>query len=125
MSVECSECERDARGGHDPTCSRCAHCSTCGCALVVLDEEVGDICPYCIRIAHLEQQRDAARESTQVWGRRARNGERQLAEARGVGTDLQHIIESVLEREGRYSELSIDTLTMWRDTLLAANPEGD
>ncbi len=22
MSVECSECERDARGGHDPSCSR-------------------------------------------------------------------------------------------------------
>ena len=22
MSVECSECERDLRGGHDPECSR-------------------------------------------------------------------------------------------------------
>ena len=22
MSIECSECERDARGGHDPSCSR-------------------------------------------------------------------------------------------------------
>lgn len=22
MSLECSECERDMRGGHDPTCSR-------------------------------------------------------------------------------------------------------
>jgi hypothetical protein len=22
MSVECSECERDLRGGHDPSCSR-------------------------------------------------------------------------------------------------------
>jgi len=22
MSIECSECERDLRGGHDPSCSR-------------------------------------------------------------------------------------------------------
>ena len=22
MSMECSECERDLRGGHDPSCSR-------------------------------------------------------------------------------------------------------
>ena len=32
MSLECSECERDLRGGHDPSCSRyrkpCEDCRT-------------------------------------------------------------------------------------------------
>jgi hypothetical protein len=31
MSLECSECERDLRGGHDPTCSRYRQsCDSCG-----------------------------------------------------------------------------------------------
>lgn len=31
MSIECSECERDLRGGHDPSCSRyrVPGCSRC------------------------------------------------------------------------------------------------
>lgn len=30
MSLECSECERDLRGGHDPECSRFVPCPACG-----------------------------------------------------------------------------------------------
>jgi hypothetical protein len=29
MSIECSECERDLRGGHDPACSRYSPCPLC------------------------------------------------------------------------------------------------
>jgi hypothetical protein len=29
MSIECGECERDLRGGHDPSCSRVRHPDCC------------------------------------------------------------------------------------------------
>lgn len=40
MSIECSECEQDLRGGHDPSCSRYVKiiCS-CGHLLEEHDEE--------------------------------------------------------------------------------------
>jgi hypothetical protein len=37
MSLECSECERDLRGPHDPSCSRYVH-HAADCALL-RDEE--------------------------------------------------------------------------------------
>jgi len=30
MSLECGECERDVRGGHDDECSRAMKCDACG-----------------------------------------------------------------------------------------------
>jgi hypothetical protein len=29
MSIECAECERDVRGGHDDECSRASRCTRC------------------------------------------------------------------------------------------------
>ena len=33
MSIECGECERDLRGGHDDTCSRAWKCPECKTAV--------------------------------------------------------------------------------------------
>jgi hypothetical protein len=44
MSIECAECERDLRGGHDPSCSRHRYC-TCGHGQSSHDfENDGDCC---------------------------------------------------------------------------------
>lgn len=48
MSFECSECERDMRGGHDPLCSRATmldeHFNICD----ECDEEI--LCPEGMRV---------------------------------------------------------------------------
>lgn len=43
MSLECSECERDLRAGHDPSCSRYEVCQ-CGHGRGVHDEEWPGVC---------------------------------------------------------------------------------
>ena len=49
MSTECSECEHDLRMGHAADCSRCPRCVGCGESLRVEDEEIGYVCPQCLR----------------------------------------------------------------------------
>lgn len=40
MSAECSECERDLRGGHDPSCSRYVSPPRCvKCGKFVFDDD--------------------------------------------------------------------------------------
>lgn len=50
MSLECSECERDLRGGHDEDCSRYVPliCPKCGSSNIDDDDEpfICDDCDY-------------------------------------------------------------------------------
>ncbi len=57
MSFECPDCERDARGSHDPDCLFCGHCPHCGRAMTVEDEEVGEVCPRGCDVEELEKPR--------------------------------------------------------------------
>ncbi len=63
MSVECSECEWDARAGHDPTCSRSPE-SENGRLRAALERLV-DIGPA----ATLKEWRDAQAAGAEVLGR--------------------------------------------------------
>lgn len=59
MSLECSECEHDLRGGHDPNCSHCPRCPLCTKPMVVEDEEAGYFCLWCTRIRRKNVQQKA------------------------------------------------------------------
>ena len=59
MSVECSECEHDLRGGHYPHCSRCPRCPVCAKPMMVEDEEAGYFCLWCTRIRRKNVQQKA------------------------------------------------------------------
>jgi len=43
VSIECSECERDLRGGHDPSCSRYVR-RICRCGHLAEDHDEGWWC---------------------------------------------------------------------------------
>lgn len=76
MGIECGECERDLRGGHDKSCSRYRPC-VCPACLVALEDgdgylwcrEHGEVSPLENRraietIARLTKERDEARATT-------------------------------------------------------------
>lgn len=50
MSIECGECERDLRGGHDPSCSRYVPPPVCPHCVVDLRNDIDCWeCPQCRR----------------------------------------------------------------------------
>jgi hypothetical protein len=58
MSLECSECERDLRSGHDPSCSRYVRCK-CGHGI---EDHGDDGVSYCLEVDCMCRKWEPSRE---------------------------------------------------------------